>query len=126
MQEREKAVDHLKADFIEGTPTLCRRKLKSRSKLTLSEKISIAHKVFVEHEKLADVAREFRIHKSTASNIASKIRKNPKILEEDEAKLEKKEAERQAILRCVLEKLARNDFIDSSEKVRKDVNEQTD
>ena len=68
--------------------------MKSRSKLTLSDKISIASKVFIDHEKLKDVAKEFRIHISTVNNIASKIRKNPKILEECEAKLTEKENKR--------------------------------
>ena len=41
-----------------------------------------------------DVAKEFRIHLSTVSNIASKIRKHPKVLEECEAKLTEKENKR--------------------------------
>ena len=126
MQERQKREEHLQEDFAEETAPLLRRKLKNRSKLSLSEKVSIAHKVFVEHEKLIDVAKEFRIHVSTANNIASKIRKNPKVLEEEDARLTAKESKRQAILRTVLSKLARNDFIDSAESVKKQVNETTD
>ena len=48
-------------DFEVDTPCRLRKKGKRRAKISLGDKVEIVHQVLVEHQKMADVAKEFRI-----------------------------------------------------------------
>ena len=62
--------------FILPNSPLIRRNTFKRKTPSVSEQISIAHKVMVEYEKVADVAREFRVSKWIVSAIVTKGKKN--------------------------------------------------
>ena len=44
------------------------------------EKLSIAHRMLVKHEKLAGVAKEFRVSKSRVSVLTSQVKRKPDCL----------------------------------------------
>ena len=54
-------------DCIEAKSSLLFKRLKKRTKLSISEKISIAYKALINYEKYADIAKELRISKPWVS-----------------------------------------------------------
>ena len=74
---RPQLCDELKDE----TPIMQRRR-RRRSQLHPSDIIEIVHRVLVGNEYQADVAKEFRIHKSVVSMHVSKVRKKPSTLSE--------------------------------------------
>ena len=61
---------------------MLKRKKKSKPPLTPQDKVAITLKILVEFEKVADVAKEFRVSQSYISQIVSKIKKNKAAFDE--------------------------------------------
>ena len=51
----------LRPDFTDDVPIGSRRKSKKRGPLSINDKIGIVHRVLVGYEKLAEIAKEFRV-----------------------------------------------------------------
>ena len=112
--------------FLEPVPPLAKRRVMTRGKIPLADKISIAFKAIVEHEKLANVAKEFRTTTTAVSSIVRKVMSSPKAIEEMQFKRDEVEEKRAAIRRVVKSMLVKEDFIDSAATVKKKVLEETE
>ena len=69
-------------EWREPCPFMLNRQKKRKAALTLTDKIHIAYKVLIEHDKVDDVAKEFRITRTGVSHIVSKIKKNKAAFDE--------------------------------------------
>ena len=69
-------------EWREPCPFMHNRQKKRKAALTLTDKINIAYKVLIEHDKMLDVAKEFRITKTGGSHIVSKFQKNKAAFDE--------------------------------------------
>ncbi len=81
-------------EWHEPVAPALRRKMKKKPPLTPQDKVAIALKVLVDFDKLADVAKEFRVTVSYISSIVSKIKKNKAAFDELYAKVEEKQVKR--------------------------------
>ena len=75
-------------------------------------------KVLVDFDKLAEVAKEFRVSVSYISSIVSKIKKNKAAFDELYAKMEEKQETRKAVQTTLLSLIEQHHFIDSAKSVR--------
>ena len=84
-------------EWHEPVAPALKRKLKKKPPLTPQDKVAIALKVLVDFDKLAEVAKEFRVSVSYISSIVSKIKKNKAAFDELYAKMEEKLVARKAV-----------------------------
>ena len=89
-------------EWLEFTSPLLKRKKKKKPPVSIADKVSIACKVLIDFEKVADVAKEFRVSVSYISSIVSKIKKNKKAFDELHEKHEEKQVQRRAVQRALL------------------------
>jgi hypothetical protein len=59
-----------------------RRRSKKRGPLKMEEKLDIAERVLISFESHAEVARTFRVSKSTVSQLVTKVKRKPEYLSE--------------------------------------------